>query len=435
MASLDQTITVNVLKGPGGVPRENFGLPMWMTHEQYSPLRAASYADIDEVNTVYPVGSTTRDAASIFFGQSPRPGKLIIGTKLGSVNLTPVAVNDTLYEVVINGITIGFTSDADATVAEITAGLALAIDNDATIGPLTTTTDNTTDFDVDSAGAIPFSLTIPASSTALLTAVHSDDVGETVSTALGLIREVDDSWFVLLHQTVAQADILSLASDINTLKKMHCWLSRDADDLVAATLTSTGALLNALGYEKTFGIRDSSALQNQRKDMAFVGNVFTRDIGAVTAKWKVLTGVTADAFTSTQTAGMEAKNINYYSDITMGVPITQEGVVAAGEYIDVQRNIAWFESNVQLDLLDLFRQNDIVYIDDRGLLQIDGVLRQRLNLAVTSRVFLEGASLTVPTKAELDALLPARRSVTGIKIFAQPVDAVHFTTVTINVEI
>ena len=113
MASLDQTITVNVLRSPGGVPRGNFGLAMWMTHEQFSPLRAASYADINEVNLVYPDGSETRDAANVFFGQSPRPNKHIIGTKLGSVNIVPVAVNDTLYEVVINGITIPFTSDAD----------------------------------------------------------------------------------------------------------------------------------------------------------------------------------------------------------------------------------------------------------------------------------------------------------------------------------
>ncbi len=434
MASLDQTITVNVLRSPGGVPRGNFGLAMWMTHEQYSPLRAASYADINEVNSVYPDGSATRAAASIFFGQSPRPNKLIIGTKLGSVNLTPVAVNDTLYEVVINGITIGFTSDADATVPEITLGLSAAIDAEGTIGPLTTTTDNGTDFDVESSGVIPFSLTIPASSTDLLTAVHSDDASETVSTGLGLIREADDSWFVLLHQTVAKADILSLASDINALKKMHCWLSRDADDLVAATTTSTGAELKALSYEKTFGIRDSSALQNQRKDMAFVGNGFTRDVGQVTFKWKVLLGVTADAFTSTEQAGMEIKNINFYSDITMGVPMTQEGVVAVGEYIDVQRNIAFLESNVQLDLLDLFRQNDIVHIDDVGLLLIDGVLRARLADVVARRILQDDATLTVPTFEQLEAMLPPARTVTGIKIFGAPVDAVHFATVTINIE-
>ena len=434
MASLDQTITVNVLRSPGGVPRGNFGLPMWMTFEQYSTLRAASYADIDEVNTVYPEGSETRKAAQAFFGQSPRPNKLIIGTKLGSVNFTPVATNNTLYEIVINGITIDFTSDIDATVAEITAGLVAAIDAEGTIGPLTDTTDNTTDFDVNSSGTIPLSITIPASSTDLLTVVHSDDLSEGWSAALVSIREVDDSWFVLLHHTVVQADILALALSISTLKKMHCWLSRDADDLVAATTTSTGALLKALSYEKTFGIRDSSAIQDQRKDMAYVGNGFTRDVGQVTFKWKVLLGVTPDAFTSTEQAGMEIKNINFYSDITMGVPMTQEGVVAVGEYIDVQRNIAFLESNVQLDLLDLFRQNDIVHIDDRGLLQIDGVLRARLEDVITRRILQEGASLTVPTFEELEALLPPARTVTGIKIFGTPVDAVHFATVTINIE-
>lgn len=48
-------------------------------------------------------------------------------TRFRDVKVTPVAQNNTLYRVTINGTDFDFTSDADATVAEITAGLAAAI--------------------------------------------------------------------------------------------------------------------------------------------------------------------------------------------------------------------------------------------------------------------------------------------------------------------
>ena len=432
MASLDQTINISILKGPAGVARKNFGRACWLTFEQYSTQHAAVYADIDEVNAVYPSDSTTRDAATVHFGQTPRPENLVIGTTLGNVNLVPVAVDTSTYEVQINGITISYVSDASATVAEITAGLVAAIDAHGTIGPLTTTVDNVTSLDVFSANTTPINVRIPTSSTALFATVTHTDLGsQSHTTQLDLVRQQNDTWFVLITHVVTQSLQLIFAAYIAPLNKMYCWLSRDADDLVAATLTSTGALLKALQYPNVFGVRDSSLVQ--RKDMAFVGKVFTRDIGQVTGKFKVLTGVSVDTFTSTQQAGLEAKDINYYSDIVLGVPITQEGKTASGEYIDVQRNISWFHSNLQLDLLDLFRQNDIIHIDDDGLLLIDGVIRGRVSDAVARRAFHDTAEVIVPNFEQLQALNPAAREVKGVKVILSPVQAAHFVRVVVNI--
>ena len=66
-------------------------------------------------------------------------------TRARDVKVTPIAQNNTTYTVDINGTAFQFTSDADATVAEITAGLSSAINLG---GEPVSATDNSTDFDV-----------------------------------------------------------------------------------------------------------------------------------------------------------------------------------------------------------------------------------------------------------------------------------------------
>ena len=66
-------------------------------------------------------------------------------TRARDVKITPIAQNATTYTVTINGTPANFLSDADATVAEITAGLKLAID--ALAEPVIVT-DNGTDLDI-----------------------------------------------------------------------------------------------------------------------------------------------------------------------------------------------------------------------------------------------------------------------------------------------
>lgn len=66
-------------------------------------------------------------------------------TRARDVRITPVAQNNTLYRVTINGAVHDYTSDADATVAEITLGLASAINGGSE--PVTAT-DNGTSLDV-----------------------------------------------------------------------------------------------------------------------------------------------------------------------------------------------------------------------------------------------------------------------------------------------
>ena len=66
-------------------------------------------------------------------------------TRARDIKVTPTAQNNTLYRVTINGTDFDYTSDADATIAEITSGLSSAINGGSE--PVTAT-DNGTDVDV-----------------------------------------------------------------------------------------------------------------------------------------------------------------------------------------------------------------------------------------------------------------------------------------------
>ena len=66
-------------------------------------------------------------------------------TRARDIKVTPTAENNTLYRVTINGTDYDYTSDADATVAEISSGLASAVNGGAQ--PVSAT-DNGTDVDI-----------------------------------------------------------------------------------------------------------------------------------------------------------------------------------------------------------------------------------------------------------------------------------------------
>ncbi len=106
-------------------------------------------------------------------------------TKVSDVKITPVAANATTYTVRVNTTDFAFLSDASATVAEITAGLASAINLGAE--PVTAT-DNGTDLDVvhDTAGIFDLVLSDDGGGDDLLSYVNNDLGHEALQIVAGL---------------------------------------------------------------------------------------------------------------------------------------------------------------------------------------------------------------------------------------------------------
>ncbi len=117
------------------------------------------WADQAEPRPAYPYGTLKIIAGPTEVGTRDSLVETTDLTRTFDTKVTPLARNTTTYTVTINGTLFMFVSDADATVAEITAGLVAAIAGGAE--PVTAT-DNVTDFDVASnpAGVTPFTIAL-----------------------------------------------------------------------------------------------------------------------------------------------------------------------------------------------------------------------------------------------------------------------------------
>lgn len=83
--------------------------------------------------------------------------------------VTPSAVNSAVYTLTVDGFTASYTADGSATVAEITAGIKLAVDRTyPEVGALVTITDNTTTYTVTARQAgVTLALSVDANQSAV----------------------------------------------------------------------------------------------------------------------------------------------------------------------------------------------------------------------------------------------------------------------------
>lgn len=117
------------------------------------------WADQADPRPDYPYGTLKIIAGPTEVGQKDSIVETTDLTRTFDTKVTPIAQNNTTYTIDINGNAANFLSDADATVAEITAGLKTAID---ALSEPVTVVDNGTDLDISSnpAGITPFTIVL-----------------------------------------------------------------------------------------------------------------------------------------------------------------------------------------------------------------------------------------------------------------------------------
>lgn len=98
-------VKVQILRDTSAVSRVSFGVPLFIGTTDVG-VRAASYANLEEVGEVFDESNPEYKAALAFFSQQPQPRQLIIGFKDGAETYTEAmneirAVNDEWFAVAI----------------------------------------------------------------------------------------------------------------------------------------------------------------------------------------------------------------------------------------------------------------------------------------------------------------------------------------------
>lgn len=432
MATLDSIVTVTITTEGVRVTQAGFGTPLIMTMKVPAAFteRYREYAATSEMVTD---GFATTDpaylAATAVFSQSPRPETVIVGRQAGTpsaqtVKLTPVApvANSTAYTVTINGTDFTYTSDATATVAEITAGLEALINAG---GEPVTATDNITDLDLVSDVAVDL-FTLEVNRKLLERKDNSADDG--IVADITAVTDENDDWYALLLTRESEAEILAAAAHIETLKKTMFYATADDEVYDSGVTTDVMSDMETAAYTRSMGIYHTKP--HQYAAAAWAGNMLPRDPGSATPKFKTLAGVDSYLLTTTETSSLEAKNGNHYQEVA-GVNITQQGVVASGEFYDVIRFIDFLTARMQEGVFERLAALAKIPFTDQGIAVVEAEVRAALQLGIgTGGLAADPApAVSVPRAADVSTANKANRVLPDVTFEATLAGAIHSTQI------
>ena len=258
MAEISDYVDVTVNLGTRPLSTAAFNDVLYLaTHQNFLP-RVQIYTTLDSlVLAGFGQESNTYKYAARVFAGGAAPNRIYVGRRaLDELTLTPTAQNDADYTFTIQvgseaSVDISFTSDASATVAEITAGIEAALTT-ASITGLTSTDNNTHN-----------TLEVGANNVLQITALSSNIVLTTSSTesiadAMAAVTQERDDWFFLGCDSVVDADVLALGAYAEANDKMYATATSDSDVWTVGT-GDIASQLRALQYDNSIHFAHTQA--------------------------------------------------------------------------------------------------------------------------------------------------------------------------------
>lgn len=387
MAKLDRIVNVQISLNTTAIKEQSFSDLLILGPHTVGVGRSLVITDSDEL---LDLGMLITDpiylAARDVFSQIPTINRLFIGRmQVASTTLTVAAgpVVGQQYGVtiqwkdvngVVQSVTVPYTAGAaptPTTVATAIVGLinatAAPVTASNVAGVITIAADVATD---------PFAL----SSTGALTGAVGTST-ENAGTALAAVQAETDEWYGVTLVSRVEATILQAADWVEANEKLLGVSVSAVGALDPGTTTDTGSKLMQGQYFRTHWWYHQAAA-TEWLEAAIAAKAFTFYPGAETWALKRLAGITYDTLLEGQALAVFGKNGNTFEPFR-NFAVTQNGRVAAGEWIDVIRFRDWLAEQVKINVVSaMINANGKVPYTDDGIQIIVTALRQALDLGV-----------------------------------------------------
>ena len=442
MANLDRVVNVQISLNTTGVSTEGFStllcvgahahtLPRVSTYTSASDMIADGFSDTD------PLYLMVADA----FSQTPKPAQVKVGRRQASaVDVTVANVTSAgTYTIKVNTLdassnvvtqTYSHTNSGGTAgdIAEALQGL-VAADSGAVVtatvaGSVVTLTGNT-----DAA----FSVEISSNMTQSVKTVT-----ETLTQTMTAIVGYDNDWYGWALASRTSADILAAANWTETVRKLFGTAIAEPGAYNPDSITDTGYLLYNGNYYRTHWWYHKDA-NTDFPEVAVMARCFAVLPGGETWANKKLAAVTPDGLTEGQYQAISKKNGNTFERFR-NVSITQNGKVAAGEWIDVIRFRDWLQEEITVNVFNALINRDKIPYTDEGIAVIEAQIRQALELGtrrggIAPDEYDEdgntnyGYTIEVPLAASISANQKASRILNDVKFTARLAGAIHVVNI------
>lgn len=386
MAKIDRIVNVQISLNTTAIKEKSFSDMLILGPHVLSVGRSMIVTDPSEL---LDMGMLTTDpiymAVSDAFSQIPTVNRVFIGrmqvaSQTLEVAANPVAGN--VYTVtlgwrdasgVIVSDTVSYVAGSTPTPTSVATGL-LAVIN-ASDAPVNATA---------SAGVITVAATGGAAFSMTSTGALSSPVptsSEAAATALAAIRAENDDWYGIVLTSRVQATVLQVADWAEANEKLFGTSVPASAAYDPASTTDLGALLQQGQYFRTNWWYHSDA--GEYIEAAIMAKAFTYYPGGETWANKRLAGIKYDNLLEGQAQAVFNKNGNTFEPFR-NFAITQNGKVAAGEWIDVIRFRDWLAEQCKINVVSAIinaNGGKIPYTDP-GIQIIASALRVALDLGV-----------------------------------------------------
>ena len=268
--------------------------------------------------------------------------------------------------------------------------------------------------------------------------VIAGTVTETIPQTMAAVRASDDEFYGIILASRDVADILAMAAYVETQEKLFVTATAEAGAIDADVTTDVGYKLQEKNYYRTAAFYHALAA-TEYADAAVMARCFAIEPGGETWANKKLAAVTADGLTETQYNAAIKKNLNTFEKFR-NVSITQNGKVAAGEWIDVIRFRDWLVEEIRTNVFYLLINNDKIPYTDAGIAMVESVVRKALEDGQDAGGIAPteydddgdtnaGYEIEVPTAADITENQKASRILEGIKFTARLTGAIHVVNI------
>lgn len=433
MANIDRIVSVQIALNTAGISKEGFSTLLVVGASTAALARVATYRSaVEMTDDGYSESDPLYLAAVDFFAQIPHPNILKIGRR--QVDSVVISVKNVLEENGVYSLTVAsadgsntysYTVQNGDTAADILQGLETAM----TADPVVTA--------VYSADALTLTnqtagtaFTVKADKNLTITnAAPNETIAETMAACVAY----DSDFYGVAMTSRANADILAMAAWCEANGKLYGTCVAGADVLDGADNTDIASQLMLNNYFRTFSFYHTDA--GDFPEVAVMSRCFTVTPGGETWALKQLAGVNVDLLTETQYNVLKSKNVNTFERFR-NLSLTQNGKVAAGEWIDVIRFRDWLEEEIKTNVVVAMINRNKVPYTDAGIAIIEAAIRQALNRGqatggIAPTEYDEngnenlGYTVTVPLAANISPNQKASRILEDVQFTARLAGAIH----------
>lgn len=443
MANLDRIVNMQISLNTTGISVEGFSTLLIVGPHAHSLARVETYTDSD---SMLDNGFSSTDplylAAVDAFSQIPRPAVVKIGRQLvDAVNVTVNKVTAAgVYTVTVS------TKDADGnvtakpysytnnngTASDICDGIAALITADTSAAVTAVSSGGVLTLTGNDGGSF-------AVSVSSMLSMANNTVTEGIADTMAAITASDNDWYGWAFVDRTQANILAAAAWTEAHRKLFGTAIAEAGAMDADVTTDTGYLLMNNNFFRTFWFYHADAATDF-PECAVFARCFAILPGGETWANKKLAGVTTDPLTETQYLAITSKNGNTFERFR-NVSITQNGKVAAGEWIDVIRFRDWLQEEMTVNIFNALINSDKTPYTDAGIAIIENQMRAALRLGQTRGGVAPteydedgnenlGYTISVPLAANISANQKASRILQDMKFTARLAGAIHVVQIT-----